>query len=301
MSGWVKIPRDEREQDPFADSKYSKHEAWIDLVMLANWEAKTWQTRKGRIEVARGSFVTSFDSLSSRWKWSKTTVRRFLKMAQECNRIRLESGTDMTQIFIVNYERYQQVNDTCVSNVAREWPAPDPKPGTQDVAEVAPTKEIIINNNKKNKQESNKPPNPLSGDPFGSDEPPIDIFPQQPKLVDEPKRELSPDLQAWVDYRKEIKKPIKTRSIEAIERKYFKRPDQLRAAVQHSISSGYQGLYDPPAHQFSSGPRGVYSASMHQNQRKSQNLLNQERTMQELKELLEECGHDVGTNGFPIS
>lgn len=304
MSGWVKIERDDRQNFPFADERYSHYEAWLDLISHANWEDRIWQSKEGPVEVKRGSFIASQESLAERWGWSKWAVKRYLNSLSKAQLIRYSTATrpqlGRTHIEILNYDKYQGVNE-------HEQRTPATKPQlTRNGSAPKPlaTKELIIRN-KKEEEEYNKPPNPLTGDPVSSDELPIDIFPEtktvssKPKA--EPERELDPDLQAWVDYRKIINKPLKNISIEAIEREYIGRPDELRAAVRNSIRKGYDGLVDPPVNRFTPGSGGIRAASMHQNQRKSQNLVNQERTMQELKELLEECGHDVGTNGFPIS
>jgi len=56
----------------------------------------------------------------------------------------------------------------------------------------------------------------------------------------------------WVDYRKQIKKPIKAASIEAAQKKMAKLGNQQMAAVDNSIAEGYQGLY-PPRDQGSGG------------------------------------------------
>jgi hypothetical protein len=58
------------------------------------------------------------------------------------------------------------------------------------------------------------------------------------------------DLQAWarwVEYRTEIRKPIKTVSREAAAQEMARLGDMQAAAVQNSIANGYQGLVPPKA------------------------------------------------------
>ncbi len=49
----------------------------------------------------------------------------------------------------------------------------------------------------------------------------------------------------WLNYRKEIKHPLSPRSIQAFAKRYSQRPQDLKAAVEYTISSGWQGIQDP--------------------------------------------------------
>ena len=60
-------------------------------------------------------------------------------------------------------------------------------------------------------------------------------------LLEKETKEL---LQIWVSYRKEIKKPIKSQSIEAISKKINENGfEKSKKIINYSIENGYQGLF----------------------------------------------------------
>ena len=52
-------------------------------------------------------------------------------------------------------------------------------------------------------------------------------------------------LREWIDYRKEIRKPLKQRTIDKLLKDYEADPETFRQKVEFSITSGYQGLFAP--------------------------------------------------------
>ena len=107
--GWISIHRQIREHAFFKQKrKFSKFEAWIDLLLEANHCDKNWITGNEIIPVKRGSFITSELKLVDRWKWSKTKVRAFLKLLADEQMIVKKADNKKTAITIVNYEVYQK-------------------------------------------------------------------------------------------------------------------------------------------------------------------------------------------------
>lgn len=133
----------------WSKEKYSKPEAYLDLMALANWEDKTWCG----ISIKRGSFITSKEALATRWMWTRQSVIRYLKRLEKAAIVRTSSvrGPDRmcTLIEVLDYERIQSSTDpsevVCV-------PGPHAF-RTQTVQEPTPTKEeeIIIRNKISNK------------------------------------------------------------------------------------------------------------------------------------------------------
>jgi hypothetical protein len=57
---------------------YSKWEAWVDMIQLAQWKATEITTTKfGSIRLERGEFVLSQRAMAKRWGWSRQSVRTF--------------------------------------------------------------------------------------------------------------------------------------------------------------------------------------------------------------------------------
>jgi hypothetical protein len=115
MSGWIKLHRQIRRNPLFKEKrKFSKFEAWIDMLLEANHCNKTILLGNELIEVKRGCFITSELKLANRWGWSRTKVRSFLKiLSNESDpMIVKKSDSKKTSITIVNYDIYQDAETT---------------------------------------------------------------------------------------------------------------------------------------------------------------------------------------------
>lgn len=87
---------------------FSKWEAWIDVIQLAQFQAYTYQTEHGPIALDRGEFIASLRFLAERWKWSVKQVRGFVEQAARIDRIRAQRKTQAGTVYVVvNYETYQ--------------------------------------------------------------------------------------------------------------------------------------------------------------------------------------------------
>lgn len=88
--------------------KFSKYEAWLDLLMMVNYkDNKTLQDGQ-LVEVKRGERITSIRQLMDRWDWSNTKVVNFLNLLSQDEMITFEiTPKKKTLIKIVKYEQYQ--------------------------------------------------------------------------------------------------------------------------------------------------------------------------------------------------
>lgn len=115
MSGWIKLYRQVRRNPLFREKrKFSKFEAWVDMLLEANHCDKTILLGNELIDVERGSFITSELKLSDRWGWSRSKTRSFLKLLSSNNdpMIIKKSDSKKTTITIVNYSIYQDTETT---------------------------------------------------------------------------------------------------------------------------------------------------------------------------------------------
>lgn len=108
MSGWIKLNRSIQSHWIYNERrKFSKLEAWIDMIMTANY-ADNKVIIKGKLyEVKRGESINSMDTWASRWSWDKSAVRRFLTLLQNDNMISIKSDSITTHLTICKYESYQ--------------------------------------------------------------------------------------------------------------------------------------------------------------------------------------------------
>lgn len=107
MSGWIKIHRDILYHEIWSDKPFSKGQAWIDLILMANHSDNKCMVGNRMEDVKRGSFITSELNLSERWGWGRKKVHLFLKLLESEEMIVLNPNNKRTDISIVNYEVYQ--------------------------------------------------------------------------------------------------------------------------------------------------------------------------------------------------
>lgn len=92
--------------------KFTEFEAWVDMLLMANFEDKKVYFEKELILIQRGSFLTSLQKLSARWMWSVGAVRHFIGVLEKDQMVKKKSTTKCTQIFICNYDSYQKNEQT---------------------------------------------------------------------------------------------------------------------------------------------------------------------------------------------
>lgn len=111
MIGYIKLYRQLFENPDYFAEKFSRIQAWIDLLLLANYEDGYIFVRGIRVEVKRGQLAKSLDYLAERWKWSKHTVLNYLKELETALQIALQRQNSISLITIVNYEKFQGADD----------------------------------------------------------------------------------------------------------------------------------------------------------------------------------------------
>lgn len=106
-NGWIKLNRQITEHWMWTAEPFSHGQAWIDLLLLANYEDKK-MPYKGKIIICkRGDVNISFSALAQRWKWHRTTVRRFLDTLASDGMVTINATTKRTIVTIVNYDKFQ--------------------------------------------------------------------------------------------------------------------------------------------------------------------------------------------------
>ena len=140
--GWICLHRSIQTHDLWQDKPFSKGQAWIDLIMLANHEEKRFMLGNEFVRVKRGSLITSELKLMERWGWSKAKVRNFLHLLESDSMIDRKTDKKKTTITLVNYSVFQDMQTT-------ERPKKDHKKTTKK-----PQKDT--NNNDNNDNNDNK-------------------------------------------------------------------------------------------------------------------------------------------------
>lgn len=105
--GYVKINRTVQDNWVWKNKPFSRGQAWIDLIMLANHSDVKDVKRGILVEYKRGTVHHSILELSELWGWSRKKTTRFLNELEKDGMVSVKSTTQGTTITIVNYDVYQ--------------------------------------------------------------------------------------------------------------------------------------------------------------------------------------------------
>lgn len=113
--GYIIIKRELFDHWIWDEKPFSKGQAWIDMIRLANFSSKKFIIGAEAIPVPRGSFFTSIKHLSDRWGWSRKKTILFLTLLENEKMATTKGLSKGTLVTIVNYAKYQslgQAKDT---------------------------------------------------------------------------------------------------------------------------------------------------------------------------------------------
>ncbi len=119
--GYIALYRKIRENFLWKENRpKTKAEAWIDLCMEARFKQEPGVVVIGMttLKCQYGECLRSMESWAIRWDWSKSKVKRFFNLLQDCSMIVFKSERVTTRISICNYEVYdiKQNNNEPQSN-----------------------------------------------------------------------------------------------------------------------------------------------------------------------------------------
>ena len=142
--GWIKLFRRLAYSSFWLSEKFSRPQAFVDLLLLSNHAGGYIRKRGIKIMIARGEVGYSEIKLSERWKWSRGKTRRFLQELVDDKKIELRKKQQLdtktvqqisnvtSVVRILNYELYQGNNTT---NKPTDKPADKPTDEHQTVPE----------------------------------------------------------------------------------------------------------------------------------------------------------------------
>lgn len=110
--GWISLHRQLQEHWLWEDKPFTRGQAWIDMLLMANHADKRFLLGNEVVEVKAGSFITSELKLMDKWGWSKTKVRSFLALLENDKMIVKKSDRKKTTITIENYSFYSNCETT---------------------------------------------------------------------------------------------------------------------------------------------------------------------------------------------
>ena len=107
MSGWIKIHRQIMDNPLYFSEPFSRTQAWIDLLLLANHKENYFFKRGIKVTVSIGQVGYDIDSLGKRWQWSRGKVERFILHLEKDGNVVRQKNNVSTLISIVKYSEYQ--------------------------------------------------------------------------------------------------------------------------------------------------------------------------------------------------
>lgn len=107
--GWIALHR--KIQGNFLwkePRKFSKAEAWIDILMEVQHSKKSQQVAFGMTVSTcnYGESLKTIQTWAKRWGWSRNKVYRFFRLLEKCDMIATKSEQLTTRLTVCNYERY---------------------------------------------------------------------------------------------------------------------------------------------------------------------------------------------------
>lgn len=151
-TGWISIHRKIRECVIWdSDEPFTRRDAWIDLLLLANHRDKETIFDGEKITIRRGQYLTSVRKLAQEWHWGKDKTLKYLKLLEECEMITRDADSRRTLITIVNYCLYQDKSDDV---------ADSNKDSEQTVNRHSSATNNNINNDNNKKEKINKKEKP---------------------------------------------------------------------------------------------------------------------------------------------
>lgn len=107
MTGYIKLHRQIWDCPLWEEEHFSKGQAWVDLLLLANHKDHKTLFRGEMVIRKRGEVNRSISFLAKRWKWTRKTVKRFLTILERENMVKMSISKRDTIIQITNYEKFQ--------------------------------------------------------------------------------------------------------------------------------------------------------------------------------------------------
>ena len=107
--GWIKLYRQVTDTYIWnATEPFDRRSAWIDLLLMANHEERSFLLRNGQNQtVQEGQLFTSIVHLAQRWRWSRNRVYRYLELLTEQGMVTVSGTPNGTLITLVKYSNFQ--------------------------------------------------------------------------------------------------------------------------------------------------------------------------------------------------
>lgn len=111
MAGFITLSRKLQKNNLWLSEVFTRGQAWVDLLMLANYADGFIIVRGVQVDIKRGQCGWSENRLAERWRWSRGKVRRFLKLLEGERQVVQQKSKITSIISITKYEEYQSADN----------------------------------------------------------------------------------------------------------------------------------------------------------------------------------------------
>lgn len=98
------------ESEWYFSEKFTRQQAWIDLLLLAENKPRTIYVRGFDVKLKRGQLAIPIRELASRWKWSVNTVQSFIKNLTKIGHVDTQKSNLINVVTICNYDTYKSAS-----------------------------------------------------------------------------------------------------------------------------------------------------------------------------------------------
>ena len=107
MEGYIKLYRQIIESEFYFSERFTKQQAWIDLLLLATHKERTVYLKGIEINLKPGQLFHSQVTLAKRWGWNRKTVKKFLNTLKNREMVDTKETNITTIISIKKWHLYQ--------------------------------------------------------------------------------------------------------------------------------------------------------------------------------------------------
>lgn len=108
MNGYISIHRKLKNHWIWNEKrKFSRAEAWIDILMTVNFANSKTVKYKNIYDVNRGECISSLQDWANRWRWNKSKVKYFFNVLEKDGMIEVLNEVKTTRLKVLNYDEYQ--------------------------------------------------------------------------------------------------------------------------------------------------------------------------------------------------
>ena len=122
MGGYIKLYRKIIESEFYFSEKFTKQQAWVDLLLLARHNSGLVTIRGIDINLIPGQLCYSQLSLSKRWQWDRKKVKKFLNQLKKREMVDIKISKVTTIITIKNWFSYQGVDNKTDNRIPNKFP-----------------------------------------------------------------------------------------------------------------------------------------------------------------------------------